>query len=219
MLRRLTIASVVLVSRVALGWDIHEVVLPAEVTCEDAWGAESAIGSKGWYEGPYDLMKSLVFNRKHGEDDATVFYACQGGIGPIAIRNIIMQFNEKGAAFAAFERHRSSITQQLGNPCWDPTALSLDQQLLMGDALPSELGLYEHRNEWNALRGFNLSLTLTEPRQAGRKWSIAISQVELASSSRSWADSLTKKLYEMSSCEKESTAASPNKSPERTRGK
>jgi len=198
----ITTVSALLFAQVAIGFDIERSVLPAEATCEEAWRTEHANGSKGTYEGPYDPMRGLVFTRQIDGLESTVVYLCQGGKGPVVIHRVIAQFRDKLEAFAAYDRRRSSLTREIGMPCWDPAALTDQQKALMGDAPRSELGLYQNRLEWNARPGFNLSLTLIEPRQPNGQWTLDVSLVEVASSSRSPADSLPNRLYNESTCER-----------------
>ncbi len=198
----ITAVCMFLVTRIASGFDLELAVLPAGTTCEVAWRIEHANGSKGTYEGPYDPMRSLVFTRQVDGVESTVVYLCQGGRGPVVIRKVIAQFKNKQEASAAYDRRRSSLTREVGAPCWDPAALNDKQKALMGDAPRSDLGLFQNRLEWNARPGFNLSLTLTEPRQPNGQWTLDVSLVEVASSSRSPADSLPIRLYNESACER-----------------
>ena len=214
---RTALASALLIAQAQLGLDVGQSLLPAEVTCEDAWRAERSSGALGTDDGPYNSRGTLVFTRKHHGDNATVVYMCQGGA--VAHRLINMQFQTKEAASATFERHRADLTQQLGTPCWDPSRLSPEQQSLMGNARLSELGLLQHRNEWNARPGVNLALTLFEPRRGRENWVVTITVNDLASNIRSTSNDLPDKLYRMSTCEKGALESSSDYALERTRAR
>lgn len=197
----LTIVCTLLVAPIASGFDLEQALLPAGASCEDAWQSEREGGSKGTYDGPYDPMRSLVFTRAFHELESTIVYLCQGGRGPVVVRKVTTQFLDEQKASEAYERRRARIVREIGPPCWDSMALSDKQRALLGDTPRSELGLFQNRLEWNARPGFNISLTLMEPRQPGGKWTLDMSLVELASSSRA-PSKLLDSLYDESTCER-----------------
>jgi hypothetical protein len=86
-----------------------------------------------------------------------------------------MHFQGQELARAAFEKHRESITKELGQPCWSPDHITNKQKDLLPGGDLSSLPALANSVIWNGPRGQSVSLQIREPLRASDAWQLRVS--------------------------------------------
>jgi hypothetical protein len=152
-------ASSLLLALAAGAFDPNSGIYPDLFRCDDALALERTLEAEVSYEGPYDpLRPNVISKRRYLQDQAAVIYICEASI--VVSRLVTMRFDSELSMRDAFARHRVSLGKELGQPCWNPEALSPAQKAELPSGKLTELGWFQNRLEWNAPYNRNVSLTM-----------------------------------------------------------
>jgi hypothetical protein len=148
--------------------------LTSSSTCDALLKVEEQTGGQLLVPNPKTPVTLFTVKRLFDGDRAALVYVCDRE-GRIVNRIVYMHFQDGDLAHAAFEKHRQSITRELGVPCWNPNQLTSKQKDLLPGGDLGSLPALAKSVIWNGPNGQSISLHIREPLRSADSWQLRVS--------------------------------------------
>jgi hypothetical protein len=143
-------------------------------TCDALLKSEEGTGGQTLVPNPTKPVSLFTVKRPFQGDRAALVYVCARD-GHLVNRIVYMHFQNKDLAHAAFQKHRDSLSQELGAACWNPDQLTNKQKDLLPGGDLGSLPALANSVIWNGPDGQSISLQIREPLRASDAWQIRVS--------------------------------------------
>lgn len=159
---------------VAADFNPNTAALTSLDTCDALLTEEEKTGGQLLVPNPGTPVTLFTIKRLFDGDPAALVYVCNR-TGRIVNRIVYMHFQDGNLARAAFEKHRQSITRELGVPCWNPKQLTSKQKDLLPGGDLASLPALAKSMIWNGPSGQSVSLHIREPLKSSDSWQLRVS--------------------------------------------